>query len=61
MESRAGTLLEQCKTEEETEKFKSAAHRVVDVDKMGGHYKVLGCASKGMNTPVGFWKPNVVK
>lgn len=43
--------------EKEKEKFIQTFGKIMDIDKLGGHFKVLGFAKHGTTTPVGFREP----
>jgi len=47
-------ITETLKTDEEKEKFGKAFEKVMDIDQLGGHFKVLGFAKKDMGVPLGF-------
>ena len=43
--------------EDEKEKFIQTFGKIMDIDKLGGHFKVLGFAKESMTVPIGFREP----
>ena len=44
-------------SKEEKEKFLKVLSQVMDIDKMGGHFKVIGFARTDLGVPIGFREP----
>jgi len=50
-------LLKETKDLEERKKMLTAVKRILDVDQMGSHFKVLGVSAAYTGTLLGFWEP----